>query len=279
LNSKLAKSDFNETYSEEATLAYLDSLNMIYVALTRAEEVIWGLVPFKEIKKDTSKNNLEIHLQQILSGSLDHEGELSLSEHFDPETKTFDFGAWPKMGTKVKEEKHTPQLRWAYQNWSELLKVKQYAIDFSAEGIAQRKKQNLGLLVHEILEKSGTLTECKSNLQAFFFEGRISEEERLQVESQLQGLFADPIFASWFDTEGVLLAEQGILLPGGKQKRPDRIILKDSEAIIVDFKTGEAYEKYEKQVREYMDLVGKLASKPVKGFICYLETGKIVEVV
>jgi ATP-dependent exoDNAse (exonuclease V) beta subunit len=278
LNSNLAKSDFSETYSEEATLAYLDSLNMIYVALTRAEEVIWSLVPFKEIKKDSSLNNLEIHLQQILSGSSDHEGELSLSEHFDPEAKVFDFGAWPKMETRMKEEKPIPQLRWAYQNWSELLKVKQYAVDFSAEGLAQRKKQNFGLLVHEILEKSGTLTECKSNLQAFYFEGRISEEERMQVESQVQGLFANPLFASWFDTEGVLLAEQGILLPGGKQKRPDRIILKDNEALIVDFKTGEAYEKYEKQVREYMDLVGKLAEKPVRGFICYLETGEIVKI-
>jgi ATP-dependent exoDNAse (exonuclease V) beta subunit len=240
--------------------------------------VIWGLVPFKEINSKSSENNLEIHLQQILSGSSDHTRELSLSEYFDLETKIFEYGAWPKMKSKIKEEKLIPQLRWAYQNWSALLKVKQYAVDFSAEGIAQRKKQNFGLLVHEILEKSGTLTECQSILQAFYYEGRISEEERLQVENQLQGLFADPLFASWFDTEGVLLAEQGILLPGGKQKRPDRIILKDNEALIVDFKTGEAYEKYEKQVREYMDLVGKLAAKPVKGFICYLETGEIVKI-
>lgn len=278
LNGKLAKSDFIETYSEEATLAYLDSLNMIYVALTRAEEVIWGLVPFKKVKKETSQNNLEIHLQQILSGSSDHTGELSLSEYFDSETKVFDYGVWPKMEPRINEVKHIPQLRWAYQNWSALLKVKQYAVDFSPEGIAQRKKQNFGLLVHEILEKSGTLAECQSILQAFYYEGRISEEERLQVESQLQGLFANPLFASWFDTEGVLLAEQGILLPGGKQKRPDRIILKVAEALIVDFKTGEAYENYEKQLREYMDLVGKLASKPVRGFICYLETGEIVKI-
>lgn len=278
LNSKLAKSDFHETYSEEATLAYLDSLNMIYVALTRAEEVIWGFVPFKEIKRDTSHNNLEIHLQQILSGSLDYEGELSLADFFDAETKVFDFGDWPKMGYKKKEAMPIPQLRWSYQNWTELLKVKQYAVDFSAEGLAQRKKQNFGLLVHEILEKSGTLADCKSILQAFYFEGRISEEERLQVENQLDVLFANPLFASWFDTEGVLLAEQGILLPGGKQKRPDRIILKESEAIIVDFKTGEIYEKYEKQVLEYMDLVGHLAAKPVRGFICYLETGEIIKI-
>ena len=71
LNAKLAKSDFRETYAEEAIMAYLDSLNMIYVALTRAEEVIWALSPYKqEFKKDTSLNYLELHLQQLLSSSL-----------------------------------------------------------------------------------------------------------------------------------------------------------------------------------------------------------------
>ncbi|WP_332913124.1 PD-(D/E)XK nuclease family protein [Algoriphagus boritolerans] len=87
--------------------------------------------------------------------------------------------------------------------------------------------------------------------------------------------FSNPVFSDWFESEGILLAEQGILLPGGKQKRPDRIILRENESIIVDFKTGEEQERYGIQVRDYMVLVQKLTQKPVKGYLCYLETGKI----
>jgi CRISPR/Cas system-associated exonuclease Cas4 (RecB family) len=46
----------------------------------------------------------------------------------------------------------------------------------------------------------------------------------------------------------------------------------------VDFKTGEEYEKHSRQVKEYMDLVNRLTKKEEKGYLCYLESGKVVEV-
>jgi ATP-dependent exoDNAse (exonuclease V) beta subunit len=273
LGGNLAKSAFHQIYSDEAILAYLDSLNMIYVAVTRAEDVFWGLVPYKE--KITSQNMLEVHLQQVLESGIETGEGLSLSTFFNPETKVFELGDWPAEKPEKPALLPVPTLRWAYQNWTELLQVKKYAVDFSPEGLEQRKKRNFGLLVHEILEKSVNLEAAKSNLQAFYFEGRLTESEKLEVENQLKDLFSDPVFGDWFEGEGILLAEQGILLPGGKQKRPDRIILRENESIIVDFKTGEELEKYGKQVRDYMDLVQKLTQKSVKGYLCYLETGKI----
>ena len=273
LGGNLAQSAFHQIYSEEAILAYLDSLNMIYVALTRAEDVFWGLVPYKE--KIGSQNSLEVHLQQILENGIEADEGLSLSTYFNEETKVFELGDWPTKMPEKQEMLPAPTLRWAYKNWSNLLRVKKYAVDFSQEGMEQRRKRNFGLLVHEILEKSANAEAAKTHLQAFYFEGRLSEAEKEEVENQLQALFADPVFADWFEGEGILLAEQGILLPGGKQKRPDRIILRDKESIIVDFKTGEELEKYGNQVREYMTLVQKLTQKPVKGYLCYLESGKI----
>ncbi|WP_026952073.1 UvrD-helicase domain-containing protein [Algoriphagus mannitolivorans] len=273
LGSSLAQSSFRDIYAEESILAYLDSLNMIYVALTRAEDVFWGLVPYRE--KIGSQNSLEVHLQMILANGSQIEQDFDLSEYFDGETRIFEFGQWPEEKPEKPELLPVPNLRWAYKNWSELLRVKKYAVDFSPEGLEQRRKRNFGLLVHEILEKSVHLEAALSHLQAFYFEGRISESEKAEVETQLNDLFSNPVFKDWFEGQGILLAEQGILLPGGKQKRPDRIILRKDESIIVDFKTGEKLEKYENQVREYMELVKKLTQKPVKGYLCYLETGKI----
>jgi ATP-dependent exoDNAse (exonuclease V) beta subunit len=276
LNKKLAKSDFNSTYAEEAVLAHLDSLNMIYVALTRAEEVFWGLVPYKQEVKGL--NYLQAHLQLLLSSNMDTMGELSLSEYFDKENKVFELGDWPEHSKVPAKEARAPHLRWAYQNWTNLLEVRKYAVDFSEEGMEQRKKRSFGLLVHEILEKSESLENAKLQMQDLYFEGRLSKEEKTIVEKQLDDLFANPLFASWFHSEGELLSEQGILLPGGKQKRPDKIIIREKEAIVVDFKTGEEYGKYEKQVREYMHLVQELSGKSTKGYLCYLESGKILEI-
>jgi ATP-dependent exoDNAse (exonuclease V) beta subunit len=276
LNSKLSKSDFNSTYAEEAVMAYLDSLNMIYVALTRAEEVFWGIVPYKQEIKNL--NYLEAHLQLLLSSTVDTLGELSLSDYFDAENRVFELGDWPDYPQVRSKEGKVTQLRWDYQNWTNLLQVKKYAVDFSLEGMEQRKKRDFGLLVHEILEKAASLAEARLQLKNLYFEGRITKEVSLSVERQMEELFNQGQFASWFDPEDTLLTEQGILLPGGKQKRPDKIILRENEAIVVDFKTGDEYGKYEKQVREYMSLVQALSRKPTKGYLCYLESGKIVEI-
>ena len=280
LQKQLAQSDFKETYAEEAILAYLDSLNMVYVAMTRAEEVIWGLIPFRsEIKKDASFNNLELQLQRLFcEPSPTIHGTLDLHSYFDPETKVFDFGEWPIDQNVPTPSAPVPDLRWTYRNWSDLLQVKHYAVDFSEEGLLNRKKRKYGQLIHEILEKSASLQEVAETLREFCFEGRISDEERIKVEAQLKSLFSNPLFLSWFSVKGDLLAEQGILMPGGKQKRPDRIILDGENAVVVDFKTGAELDQHQHQVLEYMELVGKLSNKPVKGYLCYLETEKIVEV-
>lgn len=276
LNGNLADSDFRETYAGEAIMAYLDSLNMLYVALTRAEDVFIGYVPYKE--KIGSKNYIEVQLQQLVQSQQSPEGSLDLLSYYDRESKIFEYGDWPANQIKVPAPQKSPELRWAYKNWSEVLTLKKYAVDFSPEGMKQRKKQKFGLIVHEILELSADRAAALQNLQTFYFEGRLNEAEKQLVEKQLDHLFTNPVFASWFGTKGILLAEQGILLPGGRQKRPDRIILNEREAVIVDFKTGEAQSRYADQVREYMALVSNLSQKPAKGYLCYLETGIIEEV-
>jgi len=266
LNGNLADSDFRETHAEEATLAYLDRLNMLYVALTRAEDVFVGFIPYKE--KIGSQNSMEIQLQQLVQSHIETGTDLSLNSHYDSESKVFEFGDWPESQIKTIVPHKSPALRWAYKNWAEVVTVKKYAVDFSMDGMEHRKKQKFGLIVHEILELSADKASALQNLQSFYFEGRLNEVEKQLVESQLEKLFTDTLFASWFGKSGILLAEQGILLPGGKQKRPDRIILNDGEAMIVDFKTGEAQSRYANQVREYMELVTELSQKPTKGYLC-----------
>ncbi|WP_304517815.1 UvrD-helicase domain-containing protein, partial [Cecembia rubra] len=278
LNKDLGKSDFRSIYEEEKLLAYLDSLNLVYVALTRAEEVFWSLSPFTAKSTEGSINQLSYHLQIVLSSGIVEDSGFDFSSCFDQEKKVFDFGEWPERVVSNPDRNNIVPLRWAYQNWSSLLKVKKYAVDFSQEGLMQRRRLDFGLLIHELLEKSKSKEDAKSLLQEFYFEGRLVKVEFLEVEAQLERLFGHSLFASWFEGGNILLTEQGILLPGGKQKRPDRIILKDSEAVVVDFKTGEEHDRYRKQVLEYMELVNQLYKKPVKGYLCYLETSKIEKV-
>ena len=79
-------------------------------------------------------------------------------------------------------------------------------------------------------------------------------------------------------TEGEILTEQGILLPGGYHKRPDRIIIYPNSVEVVDFKTGLPREGYLFQIKEYMILVKDMLRLPVKGYLCYLDNALIEEI-
>jgi len=82
----------------------------------------------------------------------------------------------------------------------------------------------------------------------------------------------------WFSEDVQVMTEQGIILPGGSAKRPDRIIVKKEQTVVLDFKTGEKKDAHQKQVMEYMVLINHLIPKPVDGYLVYIETGEIVKV-
>lgn len=275
----LKDSYFAKAYEDEVKLAYLDSLNMLYVAFTRAEEVVWGYSNFTNSKSSgVSQKSTGNVLYKLFSSDFQI-SEFSSNQHWDEENLVFEAGEWAALKKGEIQSSFVPkQLRWETQDWRSKLKTKNIAWDFSENGLQARAQRKLGVIVHELLAASQTQEDAELLLQQYTFEGRIDREIAQEVSGQLKKLFEIPQFQSWFGGDYLTLAEQGILLPGGNQKRPDRVLIGDQEVIVVDFKTGEKYASHPKQVKEYMDLVHQLSQKPVKGFLCYLEPTEIIEV-
>ncbi|WP_439474282.1 UvrD-helicase domain-containing protein [Algoriphagus formosus] len=277
--STLKDSFFAKAYEDEVKLAYLDSLNMLYVAFTRAEEVVWGYSNFTNSKSSgVSQKSTGNVLYKLFSSDFQI-SEFGSNQHWDEENLVFEAGEWAALMKGETQTSFVPkELRWETQDWRSKLKTKTIAWDFSENGLQARAQRKLGVIVHELLAASQTQEEAIRLLQQYTFEGRIDQETAKDVTDQLKKLFEIPQFQSWFGGDYLTLAEQGILLPGGNQKRPDRVLIGDQEVIVVDFKTGEKYASHPKQVKEYMELVHQLSQKPVKGFLCYLEPTEIIEV-
>lgn len=277
--STLKDSYFSKTYQDEVRLAYLDSLNMLYVAFTRAEEVIWGYSNFTNSKsKGVSQKSTGNILYSLFSSGFQI-SEFGSTQHWDAENLVFEAGEWATIEIEKERSSFSPKpLRWEIQDWRTKLKTKTIAWDFSGDGLNARAQRRLGVIVHELLAASKTQKDAGLLLQEYTFEGRIDRETAEEVSKQLNKLFELPQFQSWFGGDYLTLAEQGILLPGGHQKRPDRVLIGENEVLVIDFKTGEKYSSHPKQVKEYIGLVNQLSQKPVKGYLCYLEPTEIIEV-
>ena len=273
----LKNSHFSDYYQDEIRLAYLDSLNMLYVAFTRAEEVIWGFSDFTRSKDGVKLNQTGNVLYTLFSTGF-HIPDPS-DQGWNSEMMTFDWGEWGrKIPSKDQKPKAPLGLRWEILDWKEKLKTRNYAWDFSEDGLQARNQRKLGVIIHELLADSKSLEDALRLLREFTFEGRWDEATAEEVKVQLKMLFALDQIQDWFGHAYQSLSEQGILLPGGAQKRPDRILIGKDQALVIDFKTGEKRETHLHQVKEYMGLVAKLSQLPVKGYLCYLEPTEILEV-
>ncbi len=56
-------------------------------------------------------------------------------------------------------------------------------------------------------------------------------------------------------------------------------MIKGKEVIVIDYKFGEKEDKkYIRQVKYYADQIRKMGYTDIKGYICYITLGKIVEI-
>jgi len=84
---------------------------------------------------------------------------------------------------------------------------------------------------------------------------------------------------SWFTKEWKIKAEALVLLPGGVQKRIDRIMLGKNRTVIVDYKTGARKALDKEQVETYANVLTQMGYPNVQAFLVYLKGLKVEEVI
>ncbi len=83
--------------------------------------------------------------------------------------------------------------------------------------------------------------------------------------------------AEWFDGTWKLLCEQAILI-NGEECRPDRVMIRGNEVVVLDYKFGAKQTEHIKQVKNYIAALQALGYQNVKGYLWYAQTGEMEEV-
>ena len=73
--------------------------------------------------------------------------------------------------------------------------------------------------------------------------------------------------------------EASVIDLGGRENRPDRVVMTGGKTIVIDYKFGEEEsEKYIRQVERYIQLYRLMGYKNVSGVVWYVPADKVVEV-
>jgi ATP-dependent exoDNAse (exonuclease V) beta subunit len=283
--SKLGQSIFAESYFDEQMHLYIDSLNVAYVAFTRAKNELICLLPApkKEVDSLDKINSLSALLTACLSvetPGLDAE-IISLAKTYDEVSKIFELG---EQAPVAYSDKPATDINEKINNYpsvssAERLRIRHQSLDYLLENQQLTDSRlNYGLIMHDILRKITRKSDQDKAIRDIIREGRISENEAATVIEEMEKFWNLPETANWFADNVRVLNETTILSPGGEQYRPDRVIIRGNEATIVDYKFGDKESKaYVQQVKQYMSLISGMGYQ-TDGFVCYVSLGKVEKV-
>ena len=254
-----ASAVFNLKKQEEL----LDNINVLYVALTRAEEQLYVISQSLNEKKDGEFPN---NMASFFIKYLMHKGV------YDSEKLEYEFGDRKRLsvsGEVLNLVKTIPVV-------SEVLNPKNIKIaqrESLMWGTHQQEAISYGNIVHEILAFIKDKSDVDLAVTKALENGLINFDQSEKVLQTLLEIVNHPELNICFDGKNYILNEQTIVQKEGKILKPDRIVLtQNKEAYLLDYKTGAINSKYTQQIQEYQDAIEDLGYKVLKRALVYIGT-------
>lgn len=278
---KVSLSIFKEEYNEERIQNLADNLNILYVALTRAEKNL-VLLPYYDPEKvsGASLTNVSNLLINILTGSdvfssdfsvenmIYQRGTVTLSESDKKEKSSNPFDP---VGDEVFVEYYSHRQK---ARFKQSIKSNQFIENLDEENDVSNDYLGRGRLLHYLFSNIKTIDDVPSAVERLFIEGVIStDEERVKLSSFVTEKLQTDIAKEWFRPGLTLYNECSILFRDEngelQSRRPDRVIKEGRKMTVIDFKFGKPSPKYQKQIDEYVDLLTKMGYE-AQGHIWYV---------
>jgi len=152
------------------------------------------------------------------------------------------------------------------------------------EKISESRKT--GEILHKILfyiKDTGDLEEVDSiidkSIDEFAYPGeRIFLKEK--IKPIIENIFKKEEIRQWFAPGTTVWREKEIVSGEGNLYRLDRVIFKENEVHIIDFKSGEEpLSKWKKQLEEYKEIVSSyFPDKIIKKYVVDLGSAEVIEI-
>jgi ATP-dependent exoDNAse (exonuclease V) beta subunit len=270
-SSTLKETLFAEEYETEHSRTFLDNFNLLYVALTRAEKGLMVIAP------DTKVRNFKNTIARLLYDSIERSS--LLAEKWNKNTKTWSSGEIVNNETKTAHDLQSTSLKdYSTGSWRTKLVVKHSSHSFDeADGDDTRKKINFGIYLHTAFAKVNYAEDIPKIIEQLESDGVIHKQEKETLKLQIDKLMNIPQVADWFSPKWEVRNEVHTLLPKGKEYRIDRLLLKDKQAVVIDFKTGKPKKDDHKQIGEYCNMLNQMGFTS-EGYLLYITEGEIVNV-
>ena len=259
--SSLQKSVFFNDYYNELLQQYVDSLNMLYVAFTRAEQSLY--IFSRQKSKEGEIKNIGDIINKILENKI--------------EDNIYEYGELTENLEKEEVFEAYRLDKYLANKTPKSLNIKLQSENFFSKD--KQEKINKGLLYHKVFENIVLISDIENAVVELINEGSILQIEKDIFIQEIKDVISKLNIDHWFDGSYKVKNETSILY-NNEVKRPDRLMISDNELIIVDYKFGEIESSsHKKQLMGYRNSLELMGYQNIKSYIWYFNKNKITEVI
>lgn len=252
----------------EANQVMTDNLNMYYVACTRAESRLYmrNVYDTQSNQEKGFKEEQKFHqaiCENFEQGWNEDETQLTIGERI---RKPISDSSKDKL-----------KLEFAPDSLHDFLWFPSIALEKNnrQEEYSMSEAQLFGNQFHLLLSEVDKAEDIKAKVEELIDKGEIDFANKERILKEAISLF-DNHLTNLYANSTDILSEKKILFSGEKNSIPDKILVNDKVATVIDFKTGEIRKSHEKQVRHYGNLIKNMGFDQVKTGLLYTETSEIV---
>ncbi|MDO6736487.1 exodeoxyribonuclease V subunit beta [Wenyingzhuangia sp. 2_MG-2023] len=225
----------------------LDNINLLYVALTRAEEQLYVFSDFKNSKSDDLKNYSDYFKQFIADKG---------------EDLIYEIGTPTRLSEYKRHEDH-----FVLDNYFSVNK-EDNKIHVVENLQSDEDPRIFGNIIHKAFEKIITFEDVALAI-AYINQQGLSEELNQKAVKTITNIINHPLLKKYYQKEINVYNERSFLTEKGDVLILDRLVFIENKAVIIDYKTGHFNNSHESQIRSYSTLIQNLGLKVLHAFLVY----------
>ena len=250
-----------EMYQHYRSELELDTVNLLYVVMTRAIEQLYVISELDLDSKGSEKLNW-------YSGLFIN--YLKTIHDWEDSKTTYTFGNAKR--SSVSKEKNNTIIAKEFITVSRedhqlhIVTNSGYLWD-----TAQEKAIEKGNLVHNIMSQIKSTKDIDYVLNNFLETGKINLEQFDVLKPIINHIVNHIDLKAYFEESLLIYNERDIITKDGELYRPDRVVVdKQNSAVIIDYKTGNEKEFHKSQLFKYQEVLEDMGFKVSKKILIYI---------
>ncbi|MGY3052944.1 ATP-dependent helicase/nuclease subunit A [Pedobacter sp. UYEF25] len=258
--SALKGSSVGHRYLEEMLFSYMDALNNLYVATTRAKDYIYIGVAGKKGNTITSIGDALLAIY---------------SDELGDNSDRFEIGTFSAIGDEL--------------SLTDAISLKNYPTTSRLENIYKatenrpqryidnvEKSARRGSNLHYILAEANKAEEVEKVVDKLLLQGLINFDEKDNYIEEASTVLRNPELSAILTQHADQINEKSIVGVDGKTYRPDKLVVNGKKVSIIDYKfTAEESEHHVAQIKNYKALIEAMGYEEVTPYLFYALKNKL----